>query len=55
MTINQEKSSRYRHLRYLDVRLASSLPKGTHETVLTVVTGVTGAERLEIPVTILVP
>jgi len=54
-SVNQERSRPYRHLRYLDVTLSDQLPKGTHETVLTVKTTVERAEELDIPVTIQVP
>ena len=53
--INWDESSRYRHLRYLDVWLSSKLPEGTYHAVLTVKTNVEGVEQLEIPVTICVP
>jgi len=54
-SVDRKASARYRHLRYLDVRLRSRLRSGTHQAVLTVTTNIAGAERLSIPVTIEVP
>jgi len=51
-TIDQAASSKYQHIRFLDVRLNGKPGEGRHSTVLRVTTGVVGAERLEIPVTI---
>ena len=53
--VDQEASSRYYHIRYVDVQLKGELPEGTHQTTLELTTNVAGAERLEIPVTIDVP
>ena len=53
--VDREASSRYRHIRYLDVKLARELPVGTHSAVLTVTTGVDGTERLTIPISVEVP
>ncbi|MGB2986525.1 MAG: hypothetical protein WBE26_11660, partial [Phycisphaerae bacterium] len=54
-TIDQEASSGYHHIRFLNVKLARELPEGTHHAVLTVMTDIDGAERLEVPVSIDVP
>lgn len=54
-TINRQRSGPYQHIRYLDVKLTGTLPKGRHESVVTVKTTVEGAETLEIPVTVDVP
>lgn len=54
-TIDREVSLRYNHIRFLDVRLGGKLPEGTHRAVLTVVTDIEGAKRLEVPVIIEVP
>ena len=43
------------HLSYLDVELVGTPEPGTHETVITVQTGVAGASSIEIPVTIIGP
>ncbi len=53
--VDWEASSRYEHLRYLNVALDGRLVEGKHQTVLTLMTNVPGAERLEIPITIEVP
>ena len=53
--LDRKASSPYQHLSYLDVRLKSRLPVGTHQAVLAVSTNIKGAERLEVPVTIEVP
>jgi hypothetical protein len=55
VAIDWEASSRYRHLRFLNVSLSGTLPQGTHETVVTITTNIEGARRLEIPVIIDVP
>ncbi len=39
-----------RHIRYLEVRLAESLPSGPHTTTITVTTNIPGFDRVEIPV-----
>jgi len=54
-TLDREASSRYQHLRYLDVKLKGRLPVGTHQAVLAMTTNIEGVQRLEIPVTIEVP
>lgn len=54
-TIDRASSSRYRHIRFLDVQLTGTFPAGTHQAVLTVLTSVPGGQRLEIPVIIEVP
>lgn len=54
-TIDREVSLRYDHIRFLDVRLGGKLPEGTHRAVLTIVTDVEGAKRLEVPIIIEVP
>lgn len=53
--IDREASSRYQHLRYVDVRLTGKVPPGTYQATLTVTTNIEGARRLEIPVTIEAP
>ena len=53
--VDWEASSRYQHIRYLDVRLNGELPEGTHQTALRLTTNIEGAERLELPVIIDVP
>ena len=55
VAVDREASSRYRHIRFLDVRLSGKLPPGNHEAKLHLVTNVEGSERLEIPVTIEIP
>ena len=55
VAIDWEASSRYRHLRFLNVSLTGTLPQGTHEAVVTLTTNIEGARRLEIPVIIEVP
>jgi hypothetical protein len=50
--VDRQASARYRHIRFLDVRLSGKLPTGCHQTVLRLTTNVAGSERLEIPVTI---
>lgn len=52
VAVDREASSRYRHIRFLDVQLSGKLPPGTHQTALHLVTNIAGSERLEIPVTI---
>lgn len=52
VNVDLEASSRYRHIRFLDVRLSGKLPPGIHQTALHLVTNLAGSERLEIPVTI---
>ncbi len=54
-TIDREASSRYRHVRFLDVQWTGALPAGTHRAVLTVETNRPGGRRLDIPVVIEVP
>ena len=53
--VDEVASARYRHLRMIEVRLTGTLPKGTHEAVLTVSTTMSGAEKVDIPVVIDVP
>jgi len=53
--INWDETGRYRHIRYLDVWLSGKLPKGTHQAVVTMSTNIEGVEKLELPVTIMVP
>lgn len=62
VTIDQEASSRYHHLCFLDVKLTGAGPSadrglapGEYQATLTVTTNVKGAERLEIPIRIDVP
>jgi hypothetical protein len=43
-----------KHIVYLDVTLAGTLPEGTHDCVVTMSTGIEGARRVEIPVTVIV-
>jgi hypothetical protein len=52
VAVDWEASSRYRHIRFLDVQLSGKLPPGTHQTALHLVTNRVGSERMEIPVTI---
>jgi hypothetical protein len=52
VAVDREASSRYRHIRFLDVQLSGKLPPGIHQTALHLVTNRTGSERLDIPVTI---
>lgn len=53
--LDQQAAARYPHIRYLKVQLRDGLPRGTQDTVITLVTNVLGAERVEIPVTVTVP
>lgn len=53
--LEQPERERYRHIRFLDVRLEGTLPPGRHEATVTVKTNVPGAEQLVIPVAIDVP
>ena len=55
VSVDEEASRSYTHLRFLIVKLAGKMPPGTHNTVLTITTGVPGAEKLEVPVIIEVP
>ncbi len=52
VAVDREASSRYRHIRFLDVQLSGKLPPGNHQAALHLVTNRTGSERLDIPVTI---
>ncbi len=54
-TIDEEASRPYRHLRFLKVELAGKMPPCTHNTTLTLTTGVPGAETLNVPVIVEVP
>jgi hypothetical protein len=49
--VDREASSRYTHIRFLDVRLAGK-PEGRPSATLKLTTSVVGAERLEVPVVI---
>lgn len=53
--IDQRASAPFKHMAYVDVRFEGKLPKGTHESVLRVMTGVPGSEAVEIPLTVIVP
>ncbi|UCE61225.1 MAG: DUF1573 domain-containing protein [Phycisphaerales bacterium] len=53
--VDQDAPGARRHVRFINVELDGRLAKGTHETALTVKTTIEGAERLEIPVSIVVP
>ncbi len=55
ISVDEASSSRYRHLRYLDVVYHGTLAPGRHETKLIVTTNIAGAQRLEIPVAIVIP
>ncbi len=55
ISVNQAASAKYMHLRYLDVVYHGTLSVGRHESKLIVTTNIAGAERLEIPVTVVVP
>jgi hypothetical protein len=52
VVVDREASSRYLHIRFLDVQLSGKLPPGTHQAALHLVTNRTGSDRLDIPVTI---
>jgi len=52
VAVDREASARYRHIRFLDVRLSGKMPPGTHEAALHLVTNLVGSEKLEVPVTI---
>lgn len=52
VAVDREASSRYLHIRFLDVQLSGKLLPGTHQAALHLVTNRTGSERLDIPVTI---
>jgi len=53
--VNREASSRYRHIRYVDVQFGGPVATGTHEATLTVTTNIANAERIEIPLRIEAP
>ncbi len=53
--LDPRASAGYRHLGYVNVTLAGSLPKGRHEATLTVHTNIPGAAELRIPVVIDAP
>jgi len=55
ITVDEAASAKYNHLRYLDVVYHGTLPAGRHESMLIVKTNIAGAERLEIPLTVVVP
>lgn len=50
--VDEEASSRYTHLKFVEVRLRGDPPGATRRATLRVTTGVPGAERLDIPVLI---
>lgn len=50
--VDEEASSRYTHLKVLEVRLSGNALGATRKAVLRLTTGVPGAERIEIPVAI---
>lgn len=52
---NAGVSSRYQHIRAIDVSLVGTLAPGSHESVLVVTTNLEHAGRIEIPVRIIVP
>ena len=52
---NAAVTSRYQHIRGIDVLLVGTLPPGNHESVLAVTTNLEQVGRLEIPVRIIVP
>ena len=53
--IDREAGARYHHLRFLDVSLDGTLPKGEHRGVLTLTTNIDGARRIDIPIRVEVP
>ncbi len=55
ISVDEAASAKYNHLRYLDVVYHGTLKPGRHESKLIVTTNIAGAERLEIPVTVVVP
>lgn len=55
VVINREYSVHHQHLRYLEVSLEGNPPAGRSEAMLTVTTNVKDAERIQIPVTVIVP
>lgn len=50
--VDEEASSRYTHLKFLEVRLRGDATGAPRKAVLRLTTGVPGAERIEIPVAI---
>jgi len=50
--VDVEASSRYTHIRFVEVRLAGTPPAGRTQSFLRLTTGVPGAEKIEIPVTV---
>jgi len=54
-SVEQNEDPTVTHIEHLQVRLEGDPPAGRHHAVLTVNCGVPGAERFEIPVTIVVP
>lgn len=52
---NAGVSSRYQHMRAIDVSLVGTLSPGSHESVLSVTTNLEQVGRLEIPIRIIVP
>lgn len=55
VTIDYEASARYRHIRFLDIKLTGVVPPGTHQAVVHVATRTQGVDSFEIPVIIEVP
>jgi len=53
--VDVDRLTRYSHTKYLTVALKGDVPAGRHEVRLTVSTTIPGAEKLEIPVTVLGP
>lgn len=55
VSVNLETRGRLQHLLFLNVQVSGQLPKGNHESKIVLETTITGAERVEIPMTIVVP
>ncbi|MEK6675172.1 MAG: DUF1573 domain-containing protein [Planctomycetota bacterium] len=54
-TVDKQRGSRNPNVLFIDVRLGDSLPKGTHEGTLTIVTNEAHASTVTIPIRIEVP
>lgn len=53
--IDEAAIGRYRHIRFLDVRLKKGAPIKERHAVITLTTNIAGAETIELPVTIEIP
>ena len=53
--IDETAIGRYRHIRFLDVKLKKGAPVKERHTVITLTTNIAGAETIELPVTIEIP